>query len=149
MSFISGVEVVTVLFLVFAFVFGVKMSVTVGTAFSLLRCLVFGFSPNVLILYLLFYNFFAVVIGVLGNKLEHKVTLKIQVLLVILALFLTLLFTMLDNLITPLYYGLNKESTLSYVIASLTACIPQLICNAVTVGLLFYPLYKVCYRFKA
>ena len=46
---ISGVEIVTVLFASFAFYFGVIRGLIVATAFSVLRCLVFGFFPNVLI----------------------------------------------------------------------------------------------------
>ena len=53
---VSGIEIVTVLFASFVFCFGIVRSLIVGTAFSLLRCFVFGFMPNVLILYLIYYN---------------------------------------------------------------------------------------------
>ena len=49
---IPGVEVVTLLLVTYSFVFGVRRGMIAATAFSLLRMLVFGFSPTVLILYL-------------------------------------------------------------------------------------------------
>ncbi len=147
-SFISGVEIVTPLFLTYAFVFGVKRSVLVATAFSLLRCLIFGFFPSVALLYLIYYNVFAVVIGVIGNTLGHKTTRKTHFALIGVAVLLTIFFTLLDDVITPLFYGFSKDAALSYAYASLTACIPQTICVAVTVFLLFPVLYRVCYPFR-
>ncbi len=146
-SFIAGVEIVTVLFLTFAFVFGIKRSLLLGTAFSLLRCLIFGFFPNVLLLYLLYYTIFAVSIGGVGNKVKHKSNRKIYLLLIALAILLTLLFTLLDDLITPLFYGLSKKAALAYAYASLTVCLPQIFCATITVALLFPILYPVCYKY--
>ena len=45
---ISGVEIVTLLFASFCFYFGVVRGAILGTVFSLMRCLVFGFFPAVL-----------------------------------------------------------------------------------------------------
>ncbi len=148
LSLISGVEIVTVLFLTYAFIFGVKRSLFVATAFSLLRCLIFGFFPTVIILYLIYYNVFAIVIGGIGNKLGHKTTRKTHFILIGVAVLLTIFFTMLDNVITPLFYGFSKQAALSYAYMSLTACIPQTICVAITVALLFPVLYRVCYKFR-
>ena len=39
-----------------------------ATCFSLLRCLLFGFYPNIIILYLIYYNLFALLFGTLGKK---------------------------------------------------------------------------------
>ena len=58
LSAVPSVEVVTVLFAAFAFSFGTCRALTAATAFSLLRQLVFGFFPTVLILYLIYYNLF-------------------------------------------------------------------------------------------
>ncbi len=147
LSFISGIEIVTVLFLAFAYVFGIKMSLFVANSFSLLRCIVFGFFPNILILYLTFYNLFALIIGFIGTRLQHKLNLKIHITLIFISIILTVSFTMLDNLITPIYYGFTKEASIAYATMSLTACVPQIICSTVTVSLLFYPLYRVFTKF--
>ncbi len=44
LSGISGIEIVTVLFTSFCFYFGIVRGLVVATAFSLLRCFIFGFS---------------------------------------------------------------------------------------------------------
>ena len=68
LSYVPGVELVTVLLLCFCYTFGVCMGMITATSFSLLRCMIFGFNPNVIILYLVYYNLFAVLFGVLGKK---------------------------------------------------------------------------------
>lgn len=143
LSFISGIEIVTVLFLAFAYVFGIKMSLFVANAFSILRCIIFGFFPNILILYLVFYNLFALIIGFIGIKFKHKLNWKIHLTLIFISIILTVSFTILDNLFTPIYYGFTKEATITYATMSLTACIPQIICSTITVSLLFVPLYRI------
>ena len=57
LSAVPGVEIVTVLLVAYAFVFGACRGMMVATAFSLLRQMVFPFSPTVLVLYLIYYNF--------------------------------------------------------------------------------------------
>lgn len=146
MSAVSGIEIVTVLFLSFAYVFGVKRSIFVANAFSVLRCLIFGFFPTVIILYLVYYNLFAVAVGAIGNKLNHAYSLKNHVILVIAAVLLTVCFTLIDNVITPIFYKFDAQTTVAYWYASLAAVIPQVICVAVTVALLFFPLYKVFFK---
>ncbi len=148
LSLISGVEVVTVLLLTFAFIFGIKRSLLVATAFSLLRCFIFGFFPTIIILYLIYYNVFVIVIGAIGNIAKHNLSRVIYFLLIGIAVLLTVSFTALDNVITPLFYGFTKEAALAYAYASLTACVPQVICAAITVALLFPVLYRVCRKFK-
>lgn len=61
------VEVVTVLLLSFSYVFGPKKGALTATAFSLLRNFVFGFYFNVLILYLIYFNLFALLCGLCGR----------------------------------------------------------------------------------
>lgn len=69
LSFVSGVELVTVLLLCFCYTFGAACGMLVATAFSLIRCLLFGFMPNVVLLYLIYYNLFALLFGSLK---KHK-----------------------------------------------------------------------------
>ncbi len=148
LSFVSGIEVVTVLFFSFAFVFGVKMSLLTGIAFSLLRCFVFGFFPNILILYLIFYSIFALIIGSLGNIFNHKINVKNYIFMLLIALLITSMFTALDNVITPCYYGFDRNLMLTYHAASIATLISQLICTALTVGVLFPPIFKIMKRFR-
>ncbi len=146
LSAISGVEIVTVLFLTFSYVFGIKNSLFVANAFSILRCFIFGFIPNVLLLYLVYYNIFALIIGAIGKAFKRRYSIKNHILLIVVAALLTVGFTALDNLITPLYYGFTIEATKAYAYYSLTAIIPQTACAILSVSLLFYPLYKVFIR---
>ena len=79
--FVKGVEVVTVLLLVFSYRFGVRCGALSAVAFSLLRCLLFGFFPNVVLLYLIYYPLFAACFGGVGNALRHRADLKTQLFL--------------------------------------------------------------------
>ena len=68
LSYVPGVELVTVFLLCFCYTFGVSMGLITATSFSLLRCILFGFNVNIIVLYLIYYNLFAVLFGVLGKK---------------------------------------------------------------------------------
>lgn len=138
LSFLPGVEVVTVLFVTFSFVFGWKNGMAAATAFSLLRQLVFGFFPTVLVLYLIYYNLLALAFGVLGRKV--KLHPKNLIWLTAVACVCTVGFTLLDNIITPLWYGYSGRVLRLYFMASFSVMIPQVVCTAVSVGVLFLPL---------
>ncbi|MBR2321719.1 MAG: hypothetical protein IKA57_06245 [Clostridia bacterium] len=141
LSFVPGVEVVTVLFVTFSFAFGCRRGIVAATVFSLLRQLVFGFSPTVLVLYLVYYNLLALLFGFLGR--QSKITPLKLVCLTVLACLCTICFTMMDNIITPLWYGYSKRALKIYFYASFSFMIPQVICTAVSVGVLFLPLVKI------
>ena len=72
LSAVPGVELVTVLFVSYSFVAGAKRGMFAATAFSLLRQLVFGFSPTVLILYLIYYNLLTLTFGLFGRRIDIK-----------------------------------------------------------------------------
>ena len=146
--FVKGVELVTVLLLVFSYRFGVRCGVLSAVAFSLLRCLLFGFFPNVVLLYLLYYPLFAACFGLLGNALHRRTGVRVQMLLTVLAVLFTALFTLLDDAVTPLLYGYTKEASLAYFLASLPTMAVQTVCAAVTVLLLFRPLLFVLKRVR-
>lgn len=146
LSGISGVEIVTVLLLGFAYYFGVVRGLFVANAFSLLRCLIFGFFPNVIILYLVYYNLFVLVFGLLGRRFKKAAKLKIFVVLTISAALMTVLFTALDDVITPLYYGFTLDAVKAYALASLVAVISQVICALVTVPLLLPVLLRIFFK---
>lgn len=141
LSFIPGVEVVTVLFVSFSFVFGIKRGMIAATAFSLLRQFVFGFFPTVLVLYLVYYNLLTALFGFLGKKVQS--CSKNLLFLTSIACLCTVGFTMLDNLLTPLWYGYSGRVLKMYFYTSFSFMIPQTVCTAVSVGFLFLPLTKI------
>lgn len=141
LSFLPGVELVTVLFVAFSFAFGCKRGMAAATVFSLLRQLVFGFYPTVLVLYLIYYNGLALLFGGLGRR--RKLTAKTIVWLTAVACVCTACFTLLDNILTPLWYGYSGRVLKIYFTASLSVMIPQVVCTAVSVGVLFLPLVKL------
>ena len=147
LSFVPGVELVTVFLLCFCYAFGMFYGMVTATCFSILRCLLFSFYPNVIILYLVYYNLFAILFGLLGKKSrasEKKSSPAAELAAVtFLAAVCTAFFTLLDDLISPLFYGYSAEAAYGYFIASLYVMIPQLICATVSVALLFIPLSKV------
>ncbi len=124
---ISGVEIVTLLAFVFAFCFGIRRGILVAVAFSLLRCLVFGFFPPVLILYLIYYPLFMTIFGALGNRYWHELNPKRHVLVIFIAVLMTIFFSLLDGLITPLYYGFGKTEWKAYLVTSLYTAVPQIL----------------------
>jgi hypothetical protein len=143
LSMISGIEVVTVLAVTFCYRFGFVRGAVALTAFSLLRCFLFGFMPNVIILYLLFYNILALVFSLLGRAFNRKVSVKAIVCLTVTAVIFTVFFTALDNVVTPMFYGFSNRVWKIYATASFATVIPQVICSAITVPLLSYPLIKI------
>ena len=141
LSFVPGVEVVTVLFVSFSFAFGCRRGMIAATTFSLLRQLMFGFFPTVLVLYLIYYNLLALLFGFLGRW--SKLTPFKLFLLTATACVCTVCFTMLDNIITPLWYGYSGRVFKLYFYASFSIMIPQVICTAISVGVLMFPLVKI------
>ncbi len=139
LSFLPGVELVTLLFVSYSFVFGWKRGMLAATAFSLLRQLIFGFFPTVLVLYLFYYNLLTLSFGLLGKRGDPRLGLWKWTLI---ACLCTACFTVLDNVITPLWYGYSKEAFKIYFFASFTFMLPQVACTAATVGCLFLPLQK-------
>ncbi len=144
LSAVSGIEIVTVLSVTFFYCFGVLRGCIVATAFSLLRCFLFGFFPNVIILYLIYYNLLAITFGLLGRAFNKGISVKKIVVIVAVAVIMTALFTLLDNFITTTFYGFTENARKAYFISSMATMIPQLLCTLITVTFLFFPLYKIC-----
>lgn len=141
LSFISGIEIVTVLLLCYCFVFGSIRGMIVATVFSLVRCLVFGFNPNVIVLYLIYYNLFALFFGFIGKKTDSLSIITLC------SVVFTTFFTFLDDLITPFILGFNMKATVTYMFSSLYTLIPHMLCTFVTVILLFKPLSRVMRKY--
>ena len=66
-SFVVGVEVVTLILACFSYQFGARRGMICAVAFSLLRCLIYGFYPTVILLYLIYYPLLALLFGLLGK----------------------------------------------------------------------------------
>ena len=145
---VSGVEVVTVLLLCFCYTYGIKNGVAAALTFSLLRCLIFGFYINVVILYLVYYPLFALFFGWLGSRLGNQLSFPRILLVIASAVIFTLVFTLLDNVITPLIFRFNQTAAKVYFTASLATLIPQLACTAVTVSVFFVPITKIISKLK-
>lgn len=143
LSGVTGIEIVTVLLLTFAYKYGVYQGLFVANAFSILRCFIFGFIPNVLVLYLIYYNLFVVLFGFLGKAFKSEYTIKKHIVIISCAVFSTALFTLIDDVLTPLMYGFTLNATKAYFVASLYTMIPQIICTFVTVLLIFPVVLKV------
>ena len=143
LSSISGIEIVTVTMLCFCFSYGIRHGVAIATTFSLLRCFIFGFQINVIVLYLIYYNLFAIFYGWLGARFSGETTPFKTVIVVVSAVAFTVCFTLLDNVITPLMYGFHANAAHAYFLGSLHAVIPQSVCTAVTVSVCFHPLTKI------
>ena len=142
LSAVAGVELVTPIFFAFCFVLGLKYGVAVASVFSVLRCLFFGFSPNVIVLYLVYYNCFALVVGGIGKLFSHCYSIKSHVVATVLAPIITAVFTLLDDIITPIMLGFNLLSAKAYFLSSLPIITTQMLCSLITVAVLFAPLVK-------
>ena len=141
LSAVPGVEIVTLLFVCYAFTFGAGRGCVCATAFSLLRQLVFGFFPTVLILYLVYYNLLCLCFGLLGKAWKCKEKKRL-IWLIIVACACTLCFNFLDIFITTTWYAYTRAAAKVYFIASWSITFPQIACTALSVGLCFLPLQK-------
>ena len=66
-SFVVGVEIVTIILVCFSYTFGARRGIICAVCFSLLRCVIYGFYPTVVILYLIYYPLLATTFGLLGK----------------------------------------------------------------------------------
>ena len=143
LSGISGIEIVTVLMVSFCYYYGSYRGVIVATSFSLIRCILFGFFPNIIILYLIYYNCLALFFGLLGRKFSKTINLKKLIAITLFTILFTVLFTFIDALITSIFYGYTLNATKTYFVASMPTLITQIICVSITVSLFFIPLNKI------
>ena len=140
LSAIPGIEIVTLLFVTYSFAFGIIRGMVCAVAFSLIRMLVFGFYPTVLVLYLVYYTALSALFGFLGRRIKNPI--KHLWLIVLVACVCTVSFTLLDCAINSLWYGYTKRMMEVYFNASLAFMIPQLICTAISTSILFLPINK-------
>ena len=143
LSGLAGIEIVTAILLYLCFSYGTATGIAIASVFSLLRCFIFGFQVNVIALYLIYYNLFAMFFGWLGTRFAGKISFLKHIIIVASAMAFTVFFTLLDDVITPLIYGFHPNAAKVYFYQSLYTLIPQTVCTAVTVSVLFTPLTKV------
>ncbi len=149
LSFVAGIEIVTVLLLSFAFHFGLRRSILVANAFCILRCFIFGFFPTVMLLYFIYYNLFVIIFSVIGKRCSGKLSVIKAIIIICTAALCTACFSLLDDVITPLFYSFDWTTTKAYFIASLYTMVTQIICTVITVTLLFPPINALfCHTFK-
>ena len=138
---IPNVEIVSVLFIAYAYAFGVKRGLAAATAFSLLRQLIFGFFPSVLCLYLLYYNLLVTVFAFLAKLVKKPLSGLVWI--VVTACVCAVFFTLTDNILTPLWYAYSPSAAKAYFVASLPFLLTHVISVGVSVALLFLPLERV------
>ena len=143
LSALSGVEIVSVLLLCFAFSYGRRDGVMIAVVFSLLRCLIFGFHINVIILYLIYYPSFAFFFGWLSTKIKGEITVKKLAVIVGFTVAFTICFTLLDDVLTPILFSLPPAAAKTYFLSSLYSLIPHVICVGTTVSIFFLPITRV------
>jgi hypothetical protein len=148
LSGVAGVEIVTPLLLCFAYSLGALRGCTIATLFSLLRCFVFGFHINVLILYLIYFNAFALFFGWFGKIKINLSKVVLTIIVVIFAILFTIGFTLIDVAITAVMYGFSGSGLVTYLMASLATMGVQLLSVLITVSVLFIPLVEVIKKFK-
>lgn len=148
LSGVAGVEIVTPLLLCFACSLGAVRGCAIATLFSLLRCFVFGFQINVLVLYLIYFNAFALFFGWLGRLIINKNRIIMTIIVVICALASTVAFTFLDVLITSVMYGFSEAGVAAYLAASLATMGVQMLSVAITASVLFIPLTEIIKKIK-
>lgn len=145
LSFVAGIELVSMVLLTFSAVFGWKRGMITAVVFCLLRCIIFGAVPSVLVLYLLYYPFYALVCAFCG---KIKTFWRRYAVLITAAVLMTISFTLLDDVITPLMMSFNKKAWLMYFYASTPVMLTQTICSAVSVAALYPPLSKLLEKLK-
>ena len=148
LSGVAGVEMVSALLLCFAYSLGALRGMAVATLFAVVRCFVFGFHINVLILYLVYFNLFSLFFGWLGKHARRQTSLKMTIIVSIIAVLFTVGFTFIDIGITGVMYGFNASALLTYLTASLYTMLLHLASVLVTSLVFFAPLVRVIEKIK-
>lgn len=143
LSWLNGIELITVMLASIAFYYGIKIVLSTVNIFLVVRSLIFGFFPSVMMLYFVYYNLFILCFGLIGKKAERKLSKRSYILSILMSVVMTIMFTALDNAITPLWYAFDWTATKAYWIFSLTAVVPQVICSLATMIIIFPILIKV------
>lgn len=144
LSALPNIEIVTALLAVWSFVMGARRALLATTSFSAFRCIVFGFYPTVILLYLVYYGFLAIVVSLLGRiKAINTSDARCLVVVTVTVTALSPLFTLADCVITPLFYGFTHEAAVAYFFASLPFMGLSAASAAIGTSVLLLPVKKV------
>lgn len=146
LSLLNGIELITVMLASIAFYYGIKTGLLTVNVFIVVRSLIFGFFPSVMVLYFVYYNLFILCFALIGKKAERKLSTRVYIMSILMSIAMTIMFTALDNVITPLWYAFDWTETKAYWLFSLTAVIPQVVCALATMIILFPILIKLYSR---
>lgn len=124
LSSVPGVECVTVLLLCTSYIFGARFGALTGLAFSLLRCLLFGFYPQVAVLYCIYFPLFGTVFGLVG-RMDGRLSLpmKLAVNVVLAGLSAAAFCAAALNLIKISVLYKTLTTVLCWVLGGMFACI--------------------------
>ena len=143
LSFVSGVEIVTVLFSAFCYKYGLKKGLILSISFSLIRCFIYGFILDVVVLYLVYYPLLCLTFAYLGKLFKNKYTVINLIIIILASVIMTALFTLLSDVITPLLYRYTFNAWKAYFVASLPVMATQCVVVPITFALLFLPIQKL------
>lgn len=145
--FVANVEIVTLLIMVYATVFGRKTALFSALVFSTVEVLLFGFNTWV-VLYFIYWPLLALVAGTILKKPRVWCA-------VLLAIVLTIVFDVLDSLITTIFAALGGVPTyqlvrifVSYYIRGIWFYVVHLVSNAVVVGALYLKLVQTLQKVR-
>ena len=164
----AGVELVSLMIIVFGVVFGAVRGLLCTAVFLIVRGLIFPYVfPNILVDYAVYFPVLSLVSGVYGiffngaydrkieadmlageekNPLKRRLSRNLVFLFIglcLLAFAITPCFTLLDNLVYPAVAGLGERSAKAYFYSSLPTLVMHTVSVTLSVAVLFFPLYKV------
>lgn len=147
LSFIPNVEVVTLLILVYASVFGVRYAMPATLIFCAVEVAIYGISSWVL-LYFIYWPLLALLGSLL---LKNKNLIAAIILAAVMGILFGVLSACADTLIAVA--GLTSAELSEYWVAYylrgfFSFDIPHTVCNIFIVGFLYLPLVKVCDALK-
>jgi hypothetical protein len=145
---IKGVELVTLLFVTFCFTFGGVCGFLVAVAFCLLRCLIYGFFPSVVVLYLIYYPLLALAASALGKAIKKTPALKQTIIVTVFSVIFTIIFSAIDCVVTPLFYKFTASAWIAYIYQCAPVCLLQCVCVGFSIALLFPPLKRAVNHIK-
>ena len=122
--YVPGVECVTVLLLCASYAFGARFGALTGLAFSLLRCLLVGFYPQVVVLYCIYFPLFGMIFGLIGKmKGELNLPTKIGVNIVLAGLSAAAFCAAALNLIKITVIYKTLTTILCWALGGIFACV--------------------------
>ncbi len=139
LSFLPNIEVVTLLFIVYTVVFGMRRSLMIAFVFSTIEIFLYGFSTWFLVYYLIWP-----LLIILTNSLRKKIRseYRFATLAGLFGLFFGLFFAVAESFFYGIMYGV------SYWIKGIPFDIVHGVSNFIIVLLLYKPLVDILLKYK-